>query len=128
MFFHRKIQSYNGAHKQNTKPESNRQEEHYKTRKQQAGGTLQNQKATGRRNTTKPESNRQEEHYNDFHLYDKFLLFAAYSRPGPIEKKALAKRSKFSLIRKGKIVTLSFMTLGMDLVLMSDKRKCYDVG
>ena len=99
MFFHGKIQSYNGAHKQNTKPESNRQEVI---------------------NTIK--------HYNDFHLYDKFLLSAAYSRPGPIEKKALAKRSKFSLIREGKIVTLSFMTLGMDLILMSDKRECYAVG
>ena len=93
MFFHGKIQSYSRAHKQNTKPESIRQE---------VIKTI--------------------ECYKDFHLYDKFLLSSAYSGADPIAKKALAKRSEFSLIRTDKIIMLSFMTLGMDLVMMSDKK------
>ena len=39
-----------------------------------------------------------------------------------IAKKALARRSEFSLIRADKIVMLSFTNLGMDLVMMSDKK------
>ena len=42
--------------------------------------------------------------------------------PDPIEKKALAKQSEFSLIRADKTVMLSFMTLGMDMVMISDKK------
>ena len=42
--------------------------------------------------------------------------------PDPIEKKALAKRSEFSLIRADKIVMLSFMTLGMDMAIISDEK------
>ena len=42
--------------------------------------------------------------------------------PDPIEKKALAKRSKFSLIRADKIVMLSFITLGMDKVIIYNKK------
>ena len=93
MFFHGKIQSYSRAHKQNTKPESNRQE---------VISTI--------------------DCYKDFHLYDKFLLFSAYYGADPISKKALAKQSEFSLIRANKSVMLSFMTLRMDLVMMSDKK------
>ena len=40
----------------------------------------------------------------------------------PIEKKILANRSKFSLIRANKIAMLCFMTFDMDLVMLSDKR------
>ena len=93
MFFQGKIQSYSRAHKQNKKPESNRQE---------AISTI--------------------ECYKDFHLYDKFFFFSAYSGADPTAKKALTKRSEFSLIRADKIVTLSFTTLGMDLVMMSEKK------
>ena len=75
MFFHGKIQSYCRAHKQNTKPERNKQE---------VIGT------TGC--------------YKDFYLYGKFLLSSAYSRADPIAKKALAKRSEFSLIRADKML------------------------
>ena len=75
MFFHGKIQSYGRAHKQNTKPESNRQE-----------------------------VIRTIECYKDSYLYDKFLLFSAYSGADPIAKKALAKRSEFSLIRADKML------------------------
>ena len=39
----------------------------------------------------------------------------------PTEKKTLAKQSEFSLIRADKILILSFMTLDMNLVMMSDK-------
>ena len=42
--------------------------------------------------------------------------------PHAIEKRKLAKRSKFSLIRVDKIFMLSFMTLDMDLVMMSDRK------
>ena len=38
----------------------------------------------------------------------------------PIRKKTLAKQSEFSLIKGDKIVMLSFMVLGMDLVMTSD--------
>ena len=93
MFFHGKIQSYSRARKQNTKPESIRQE---------VIKTI--------------------ECYKDFHLYDKFLLSSAYSGADPIAKKAPAKRGEFSLIRTDKIIMLSFITLGMDLVMMSDKK------
>ena len=93
MFFHGKIQSYSRAYKQNTKPESNRQE--------------------GISNI---------ECYRDFHLYDKFYFPQLIQEPDPIAKKALAKRSEFSSIRKDQIVMLYFMTLGMDLVMMSDKK------
>ena len=41
----------------------------------------------------------------------------------PIEKKILAKRSQFSLIRADKFLMLSFMTLNMNLVMMSDKNR-----
>ena len=93
MFFHRKIQSCSRAYKQNTKPESNRQE-----------------------------VIRTIECYKDFHLYDKFYFPQLIQETDLIEKKALAKRSEFSLIRADKIVVLTFMTLGMDLVMMSDKK------
>ena len=43
-------------------------------------------------------------------------------KPHAIEKRKLAKRSKFSLIRVDKIFMLSFMTLDMDLVMMSDRK------
>ena len=93
MFFHGKIQSYRRAYKQNTKQESKRQE---------VISTI--------------------ECYKDFHLYDKFYFPQLIQEPDPIPKKPLTKRSEFSLIRAAKIVMLSFMTLGMDLVLMSDKK------
>ena len=41
---------------------------------------------------------------------------------GPIEKKAIAKRSEFLLTGTDKIVILSFMSLSMDLKMMSDKK------
>ena len=93
MFFHGKIQSYSRACKQNTKPGSNRQE---------VISTI--------------------ECYKDFHLYDKFYFPQLIQEPDPIAKKALAKRSEFSLIRADKIIMFSFMTLGRDLVMMSDKK------
>ena len=40
----------------------------------------------------------------------------------PIEKKTLSKLSEVLLIRANKILILSFMTLDMDLVMMSDKK------
>ena len=40
----------------------------------------------------------------------------------PIEKKTLAKLSEVLLIRANEILILSFMTLDMDLVMMSDKK------
>ena len=89
----RQIQSYSRAYKQNTKPESNRQE---------VIGTI--------------------DCYKDFHLYDKFYFHQLIQEPDPIAKKALAKWNELSLIRADKIVMLSFMTLGMDLVMMSDKK------
>ena len=46
-----------------------------------------------------------------------------YYGADPIAKKALAKRSGFSLIRANKIVMLSFMTLGMNLVMTYDKKE-----
>ena len=58
----------------------------------------------------------------DFHLYDKFYFPQLIQEPNPIAKKALAKFSEFLLIRADKIVMLSFMTLDMDLVMMSDKK------
>ena len=58
----------------------------------------------------------------DFHLYDKFYFPQLTQEPNPIAKKALAKFSEFLLIRADKIVMLSFMTLGVDLVMMSDKK------
>ena len=42
--------------------------------------------------------------------------------PGPIEENTLAKRSEISVIRADKIVLLSFMTLCIDLVKLSDKK------
>ena len=93
MFFHCKIRSYSRAYKQNTKPESNRQEVIH---------TI--------------------ECYKDFHLYDKFHCPQLIQELDPTAKKALAKRSEFSLIRVDKIVMLSFMTLGMDLIMISDKK------
>ena len=93
MFSHGKIQSYNRAYKQNTKRESNRLE------------VISNIEC-----------------YNDFHLYDKFYFPQLIQEPNPIAKKALAKFSEFLLIRADKIVMLSFMTLDMDLVMMSDKK------
>ena len=93
MFFLNKIQSYSRAHKQNTTSESNRQE---------VISTI--------------------EKYKDFHLYDKFILYSAYSGADSIAKKALAKRSEVSLTRADEIDMLSFMTLGMDLIMMSDKK------
>ena len=96
MFFHGKIQTYSRAHKQNIKPESNKQE---------VISTI--------------------ECWKDFHLYDKFLLSSAYSGADPVAKKALIKWSEFSLIMADKIVMLPFMTLGMDLVMLSDiKGEC----
>ena len=92
MFSHDKIQSYNRAYKQNTKRESNRLE------------VISNIEC-----------------YKDFHLYDKFYFPQLIQEPNPIVKKALAKFSEFLLIRADKIM-LSFMTLGMDLVMMSDKK------
>ena len=93
MIFHSKIQSCSRAYKQNAKPETNRQ---YVI-------------------STIP-------YYKDFHLYDKFYFPQLIQESDPIAKKALAKRSEFSLITADKIVMLSFMTLGMDLVLMSDTK------
>ena len=74
----------------------------------------------------KPESNRQEvistiACYKDFHLSDKFYFPQLIQEPNAIAKKVLAKRNEFSLIRADKIVMLFFMTLGMDLVMLSDK-------
>ena len=57
MFFHRKIQSYSRAYKQNTKSESNRQE---------VISTI--------------------EYYKDFHLYDKFYFPQLIQEPDPIAK------------------------------------------
>ena len=94
MFFHGKIQSYNTAYKQNSKPESNR-----------------------------PEVISTIECYKDFHRCDKFYFPQLIQEPDPIAKKALAKRNEFSLIRTDKIIRLSFMTLGIDLVMTSDKKK-----
>ena len=82
MLFHGKLQSYSTAHKQNTKPESNRQEVR----------TII-------------------ECYKDFLLYDKFFFFSAYSRvqvPDPVETQT--KRSEFSLIRGDKVLMLSYMS------------------
>ena len=76
-FLHGKIQSYRRAYKQNTKPESNKQE------------VISTIKC-----------------YKDFHLYDKFYFLQLIQETDPIMKKALAKRSEFSLIRKDKIVML----------------------
>ena len=92
MFFHGKIQSYSRAYKQNRKQESKRQEVII---------TIAC--------------------YNDFHLSDKFYFPQLIQEPNPIAKTALAKRNEFSVIRVDKIVMLFFMTLGMDLVMMSDK-------
>ena len=94
IFLHGKIKSYSRAYKQNTKPESNRQE--------------------GISNI---------ECYRDFHLYDKFYFPQLIQEPDPIAKKALAKQNEFSLIRVDKIVRLSFMTLGIDPVMTPDKKK-----
>ena len=63
--------------------------------------------------------------YKDFHLYDKFHFPGLIWELNPKAKKALAKRSEFSLIRIDKIVMLSFMTLGMDLIMISDKQGEY---
>ena len=87
-------------------------------------GVLQNHSTVHKQNT-KPESNSQEvtviiECYKDFHLYDKFLLSWAYSRVRPIKKKILCKRKEFLLVWAKKIFILPFVTLGMDLVIMSD--------
>ena len=62
MFFHDKIQSYNTAHKQNTKPESNRQE------------VISTIKC-----------------YKDFHLYNKYLLSSPYSRAQPNRKEGTSQ-------------------------------------
>lgn len=40
----------------------------------------------------------------------------------PTEKNTLAKRSELSLIRVDKVVVLSCLTLGMDVVMMSDRK------
>ena len=40
----------------------------------------------------------------------------------PTEKNTLAKRSELSLIRVDKVVMLSCLTLGMDVVMMSDRK------
>ena len=59
----------------------------------------------------------------DFYLFDKLLLSSAYSR-------VLLNRQKkdTSHAIKSEIVILNFMTLGADLVMLSDKkRECYDV-
>ena len=94
MFLHGKIQSYSRAYKQNTKPESNKQE------------VISTIKC-----------------YKDFHLYDKFYFHQLIQEPDPIAKKALAKRNELSLFTADEIVTLSFMNLGMDLEMMSDKKR-----
>ena len=60
--------------------------------------------------------------YKDLHLYDKFYFPHLSQEPDLIAKKALAKRSELSFIRADKIVILTFMTLSMDLVMMSDKK------
>ena len=39
----------------------------------------------------------------------------------PVEKKTLAKQSKFLLIRTDKILILSIIALGMNLIMVSDK-------
>ena len=57
-----------------------------------------------------------------FPSYDKFYFPQLIQEPNPITKKALVKRSEFLLIRADKIVMLSFMTLGIDLVMRSDKK------
>ena len=77
----------------------------YKTRKQQAGGD----------NFYRI--------YKDFHLYEKFYFPQLIQEPDPVTKKALVKRNEFTLIREEMIVMLFFMTLGMDLVMMSDKKR-----
>ena len=55
MFFHGKIQSYSRAYKQNTKPESNRQD---------VISTI--------------------ECYKDFHLYDRFYFPQLIQKPDPL--------------------------------------------
>ena len=61
--------------------------------------------------------------YKDFHLYEKFYFPQLIQEPDPVTKKALVKRNEFTLIREEMIVMLFFMTLGMDLVMMSDKKR-----
>ena len=78
-----------------------------------------------RKQNIKPESNKQGVIstiicYKDFHLYDKFLLSS--EEADLIAKKTLVKRSEFSLIRADRFVMLSFMTLGMALVMICDKK------
>ena len=94
MLFHGELQNYSRAHNQNTKLETKRQE---------VVSII--------------------ECYKDFHLYDKFLLFSTYSRIRLNRKKILAKQSEFSLIRADKILMLSLMTLGTNLVIMSDEKR-----
>ena len=73
----------------------------YKTRKQEAGG---------------------DEYYRMLQRFTNSYFPQVIQESDPIEKKTLANRSKFSLIRRNKIVILCFMTFAMNLVMMSDKR------
>lgn len=57
----------------------------------------------------------------NFHLYVKFLLSSAYSRVQPNRKEDTMQTKRIIISLDGKdFYILSFMTLGMDLVIMSD--------
>ena len=59
--------------------------------------------------------------YENFHLYVKFLLSSAYSRVQPNRKEDTMQKKRIIISLDGKdFYILSFMTLGMDLVIMSD--------
>ena len=81
--FHGELQSYSRAHKQNAKPERNRQD---------VISII--------------------ECYKDFHLYDKCFYFPKLIQESdPVEKKTLAKRSEFLLFKNLKfLVFLNFTT------------------
>ena len=67
-----------------------------------------------------------EKYYRMLQRFPYFITNSYFSqliqRADPIEKKTIAKRSEFALIRADKIVMLSFMTFGTDLVMMFDKK------
>ena len=63
------------------------------------------------------------QYYKHFNLYDKFYFSQLIQESGTLAKKARAKRSELSLIRADKFAILSFMTLDLDLVMMSDKEE-----
>lgn len=56
-----------------------------------------------------------------------FYFLQLVQESDPTEKNTLAKWSELSLIRVDKVVMLSCLTLGMDVVMTSDENKYYDV-